>query len=172
MNMIVDCLIVLLFVSYCVAFKIRHPAAPTVILSRKISLQMTFEGRNGFLLEKDPFYRQVIISNTMTALKQAINDNKRLLEIEFPPSKVNDISVTETLDVTRTMLLEMLTGLSTLYPGEKMYAVWPDRGECALAIKNGYGDRTPWKMSIINDVLAAPIDEEVQVPLTILYCSL
>lgn len=151
-------LVLFCLASGCAALMMR----PLPAFSRTQALRVTFEGRNGFLCEKDPFYRQVIITNTMTALKQAIADGKKLLEVEFPPSKVNDISVTETLDVTRSMLLEMLNGLSVIYPGESMYTVWPDRGECALAIRNGYGEQTPWKMAIINEILQSPTDSEAQ----------
>lgn len=87
-----------------------------------------------YLRDKDQnAYLNTILRRSTIATKQGIVDNCKLMEIEFIPDRKNDISVTETLDITRDFALEYLNAFKEY--GNDCWVIFPDGNELTLARK-------------------------------------
>ena len=56
----------------------------------------------------EDIYMKNIIKQSIQSVKQCLNDNKQLIEIEFPPSRSSDISVGETLANNRIFVRQFI----------------------------------------------------------------
>jgi hypothetical protein len=84
-------------------------------------------------------YLQNILRYSVESTKRAITDSKKLIEIEFLPTRRNDISVTETLDINRDFTRKLARSFEKDY-GRSLWIVFPDSKEAALA-RDSYGER-------------------------------
>ena len=95
-----------------------------------------------FLSAKDEStYSATCLRLSTISTLESINAGKNYIEIEFPPSRKSDLSVTETLDANREFVRRFISKWSHFR--EDLWVVFPDASEANLARNS-----EPWKAGI------------------------
>lgn len=94
----------------------------------------SFSGRAAFLGDKDDIYTSTIKRRSIEATKQAFDDDLRLVEIEFPPSRVNDPTSAFTFDCTVEFTREYIED-EMWAESDPLYVVFPEMSEKEIALK-------------------------------------
>ena len=99
-------------------------------------------------------YINQILRCSVDSCKKAIKASKRLVEIDFIANRKNDLSVAETLDITRAFTGEFIKPFVATY-GNDLWLLFPERSEQQLALKAWglSGDRAPITVTCIKDAL-------------------
>ena len=80
---------------------------------------------------KDDVYESKILALAIQNCKKCLEAENSLIEIEFPPSRKSDISVSETLAKNRVFVRKFLQSWSNL--GKSLWVLFPDNKEANLA---------------------------------------
>lgn len=101
-----------------------------------------------FLLDKsNDVYNRNIIRLSIDSCRKCLSNSERIIEIEFPPDRKSDLSVTETLDTTRELTFEILKSFATF--GKQLIVLFPDRKELLIA-KKRWGEETSFFMASLD----------------------
>ena len=120
----------------------------------RLPLSMSLDGKASFLADKDEnIYLTTCLRRAVDSTKILITEGVKLIEIEFPPSRKNDLSVGETLDTNRKYVGEFVKQFASL----NLWLVFPDKKETFLA-KQKLGDKLPYLVTSIEGILQAKPD--------------
>lgn len=95
---------------------------------------MSLRGRSAFLGEKQEVYSKTSLRLSVDGCKAALKNKIELMEVEFPSTLSNDISVTETLNTNRAWVREFAKAFESL--GKDLWVVFPDASEARLAVES------------------------------------
>ena len=111
------------------------------------------EGVAGWLLDRsdDVYTAQILRLARQNAIK-GLSDGETLLEIEFPATRSNDPSVTETLDRTRAFTRDFIMDPFFQKLGKRLWVVFPDAKEAFLA-RSKWGETLPFVLTSIQGAL-------------------
>ena len=89
-----------------------------------------------YLRGDNKVYLQTILKKSIESTRLMLKTpaTQRLIEIEFPVNRKNDLSAAETLDQSRDFALNFIQGFASEYKKD-MWVVFPDRKEASLARK-------------------------------------
>lgn len=91
---------------------------------------------------------------SVESCKQSIQDGKCYIEIDFPPNRKSDLSVTETLDTNRAFIREF--SRAWLDYGKDLWIVFPDADESRLAKQSReWGDSIPFTVTSIKAAIGS-----------------
>jgi len=122
--------------------------------TRAIRLAMSTSATFAFLGDpSQSAYIANVLRRSTDATKQALQDGAKLIEIEFPSNRKNDLSVTETLDTTRAFVREFVKDSAFSSLGKDMWVLFPDKSESSLARKK-WGENLPFTLSSIEGALS------------------
>lgn len=117
----------------------------------------SLEGRTSFLASKNAdTYSNQALRISVEQSKILLAQNSKLIEIEFPPSLSNDVSVTETLDSSRKFTREFIKSLSEYK--KSLWVCFPDKKEAKLA-RDCWGE-IPNTLTSIDVAFSPPADCE------------
>ena len=120
----------------------------------RLPLSMSLDGKASFLADKDEnIYLTTCLRRAVDSTKILITEGVKLIEIEFPPSRKNDLSVGETLDTNRKYVGEFVKQFAS----QNLWLVFPDKKETFLA-KQKLGDKLPYLVTSIEGILQAKPD--------------
>lgn len=99
-----------------------------------------FNGRGGYdyLANADSNnYIQNILRRSIDSTKTCVQADCKNIEVAFPESRKNDISVTESLNINRAFAFEYTTIIAREFQCTKndIWLIFPDKGEATLGIK-------------------------------------
>lgn len=102
-----------------------------------------------YLRGDNKVYLQTILKKSIESTRLMLKTpaTQRLIEIEFPVNRKNDLSAAETLDQSRDFALNFIQGFASEYKKD-MWVVFPDRKEASLARKK-WGENLPFVLSSI-----------------------
>jgi len=125
------------------------------------------EGVAGWLLDRsdDVYTAQILRLARQNAVK-GLSEGQPLLEIEFPATRSNDPSVTETLDRTRAFTRDFIKDDFFQKLGRRLWVVFPDANEAFLA-RSKWGDTLPFVLTSIQGALTDKSSENPEVILCI-----
>ncbi len=105
-----------------------------------------------YLRGDNKVYLQTILKKSIESTRIMLKPPamQRLIEIEFPVNRKNDLSAAETLDQSRDFTLKFIEGFANEYK-KSLWVVFPDRKEASLARKK-WGDNLPFVLSSIEGV--------------------
>eukprot|EP00607_Mallomonas_marina_P005649 CAMPEP_0182432236 /NCGR_PEP_ID=MMETSP1167-20130531/54968_1 /TAXON_ID=2988 /ORGANISM="Mallomonas Sp, Strain CCMP3275" /LENGTH=260 /DNA_ID=CAMNT_0024619485 /DNA_START=194 /DNA_END=976 /DNA_ORIENTATION=- len=109
-----------------------------------------------FLGAKDQAsYFNTCLRIAVESSKNCLQDDKKYIEIEFPPNRKSDLSVTETLDTNRAFVREFAKAWKEY--NRDLWVVFPDANEANLAkTTQGWGTSVPFTITSINAAVEAP----------------
>jgi len=128
------------------------PAAAWMARLAGRQLAMT-GGEAGWLIDRsDAVYSGQILRLSKENTIKALNRGERLIEIEFPTTRGNDPSVSETLDRSRTFAREFLKDSYFTKLGKELWVLMPDAKEANLA-RQKWGENLPFVLTSIEGAL-------------------
>jgi len=127
---------------------------PSVEALRRVRLQLRMSGGvAGWLVDRsEDIYTAQVLRLSKESAVAALSKGERLVEIEFPASRGNDPSVTETLDKTRDFARELLKDSYFTKLGTSLWVLFPDAKEAFLA-RQKWGDKLPFVLTSIQGAL-------------------
>ena len=118
-----------------------------------LKLRMSTAASFSFLNAKEQSdYLSACLQRSVACSKKCIASNIKYVEIEFPPNRKSDLSVSETLDTNRAFVREFVKTWSDY--GRDLWIIFPDSKECTLASKY-YGDKFANTLTSIDGALEA-----------------
>jgi len=112
-------------------------------------------GAAGWLLDRnDAIYTAQILRLARENSVKALSKGESLLEIEFPATRGNDPSVTETLDRSRAFAREFVKDPAFAKLGKELWVLFPDPKEAFLA-RQKWGENLPFTLTSIQGALTA-----------------
>lgn len=115
------------------------------------SILMSLEGKTGFLFDKDQNnYLTSILRKSIDSCKLCIGEGSKLIEVEFPANRKNDLSLGETLDTNRQFTRQFVNAFDSY--GKDLWILFPDKKECFLA-REKWGEDLPFTMTSIEGLL-------------------
>jgi len=103
---------------------------------------------------RDDVYESKILSLAIENCKKCLEAENSLIEIEFPPSRKSDISVSETLAQNRVFVRQFVKSWSTL--GKSLWVLFPDNKEANLAKSDpnwGSNEKLPFTVTSLESVV-------------------
>jgi len=97
-----------------------------------------------------------VLRTSVEQTKKLLSSSAKLIEVEFPATLSNDISVTETLDESRRFAREFIKSFAEY--GKGLWVCFPDKNEAALA-RSKWGE-IPNTLTSIDAALSPPSDIE------------
>lgn len=111
----------------------------------RLMTTMSMKNNVGWLVDpSESIYNTQILRLAKESTIQALKNDEKLLEIEFPTTRGNDPSVTQTLDNTRLFTKSFIADPFFSKLGPALWIVFPDNKEANLARKAWGGDKTPF----------------------------
>jgi Domain of unknown function (DUF1995) len=96
------------------------------------TMSMSLQGKTGFLFDKDQnTYLTAILRKSVESCKLCIEEGSKLIELEFPANRKNDLSLGETLDTNRQFTRQFVEAFASY--GKDLWILFPDKKECFLA---------------------------------------
>jgi len=114
---------------------------------------MTLDGRAGWLADRsESIYSSQVLRLSKEAAVSGLNKGEAFLEIEFPPSRANDPTVTGTLDLTRAFVRDLISDPYFKKLSDELWILFPDAKEASLA-KKSWGETLPFVITSIQGAL-------------------
>jgi hypothetical protein len=89
-------------------------------------LSMSLKGRTGFLFDMDQnTYLTSILRKSIDSCNLCLEEGKKLIELEFPANRKNDLSLGETLDTNRAFTRQFINAFDKY--GKDLWIIWPDK---------------------------------------------
>ena len=112
---------------------------------------MSLQGKTGFLFDKDQnLYLNSILRKSTDSCKLCIEEGTKLIEVEFPANRKNDLSLGETLDTNRQFTRQFANSFESY--GKDLWILFPDKKECFLA-REKWGNDLPFTMTSIEGLM-------------------
>jgi hypothetical protein len=87
---------------------------------------MSLKGKTGFLFDMDQnTYLTSILRKSIDSCNLCLNEGKKLIELEFPANRKNDLSLGETLDTNRAFTRQFINAFDKY--GKDLWIIWPDK---------------------------------------------
>jgi hypothetical protein len=87
---------------------------------------MSLKGKTGFLFDRDQnIYLTSILRKSIDSCNLCLNEGKKLIELEFPANRKNDLSLGETLDTNRAFTRQFINAFDKY--GKDLWIIWPDK---------------------------------------------
>jgi len=102
-----------------------------------------------YLRGDNKVYLQTILKKSVESTRIMLKSptTQRLIEVEFPVNRKNDLSAAETLDQSRDFTLNFIEGFANEYK-KSLWVCFPDRKEASLA-KKKWGENLPFILTSI-----------------------
>ena len=114
-------------------------------------LKMSLEGKTGFLFDRDQnSYLNSILRKSVDSCKLCIEEGTKLIEVEFPANRKNDLSLGETLDTNRQFTRQFANAFASYE--KDLWILFPDKKECFLA-REKWGTDLPFTMTSIEGLM-------------------
>ena len=120
-------------------------------IGMRSTIYMSLEGKTGFLYDTDQnLYLNSILRKSIDSCKLCIQEGVKLIEIEFPANRKNDLSLGETLDTNRLFTRNFANAFASYE--KDLWILFPDKKECFLA-QQKWGADLPFTMTSIEGLL-------------------
>lgn len=122
----------------------------------RLNLQLNIATDASFLYDRNEnVYESRILSLAIENTKKCLEESNSLIEIEFPPSRKSDVSVSETLAKNRIFTRGFVRSWSSSL-GKRLWVLFPDNKEANLAKQDtswGLNDKLPFTVTSIESVV-------------------
>lgn len=89
-------------------------------------LSMSLKGRTSFLFNMDQnIYLSSILRKSIDSCNLCLSEGSKLIELEFPANRKNDLSLGETLDTNRAFTRQFINAFDEY--GKDLWIIWPDK---------------------------------------------
>jgi len=133
------------------------PIPPMQQQRRRSPLRMSFaDGKANFLVDKSQeLYLANLLRRASDGTKQLLKDGSKLVEVEFPANRKNDLSLAETQDTNLQFAMDFVT----IFENEKknLWVVLPDKNEVYRA-RPRFGESLPFTLTSIGGLMDAKPD--------------